>query len=217
MFKTLPEEEAFRALKLTLQLVASLHDIVAYIFSFAKLGNCSPCFDLPLSPNPLRRDWGGAEGIGTELQELQKMIDSLQSPQDPSQVAQALLLRREVTLLQFDAAVRHLLRTFLAVGNTPAYQSVADGACCGLPQLGNSLRKSIFASQLSLPQPLDPRSLRAFELFPWRTFLEDGGPFPVISSIPDTLEYDMQVDLSSHLLERKPNTDHRAGYHKVML
>eukprot|EP00073_Rattus_norvegicus_P041726 XP_008771243.1 PREDICTED: transmembrane protein FLJ37396 isoform X3 [Rattus norvegicus] len=195
MFKTLPEEEAFRALKLTLQLVASLHDIVAYIFSFAKLGNCSPCFDLPLSPNPLRRDWGGAEDIGTELQELQKMIDSLQSPQDPSQVAQALLLRREVTLLQFDAAVRHLLRTFLAAGNAPAYQSVADGACCGLPQLGNSLRKSIFASQLSLPQPLDPRSLRAFGLFPWRTFLEDGGPFPVISSIPDTLEYDMQMCL----------------------
>lgn len=48
--------------------------------------------------------------LGTELQELQKMIDSLQSPQDPSQVAQALLLRREVTLLQFDAAMRHLLR-----------------------------------------------------------------------------------------------------------
>lgn len=48
--------------------------------------------------------------LGNELQELQKMIDSLQSPQDPSQVAQALLLRREVTLLQFDAAMRHLLR-----------------------------------------------------------------------------------------------------------
>lgn len=64
MFKSLPEEEAFRALTLTLQLVASLHDIVAYTFSFAKLGNCPACFDLPLSPNPLMRDWGGAEGIG---------------------------------------------------------------------------------------------------------------------------------------------------------
>lgn len=110
MFKTLPEEEALGALRLMLQLVASLHDIVAYTFGFAKLGNCPASFDLPLSPNPLRRAWGGAEGIGTELQELQKMIDSLQSPQDPRQVAQALLLRREVLLLQFDAAVRHLLR-----------------------------------------------------------------------------------------------------------
>ncbi|XP_052020238.1 uncharacterized protein LOC127669996 [Apodemus sylvaticus] len=195
MFKTLPEEEALGALKLTLQLVASLHDIVAYTFGFAKLGNCPAYFDLPLSPNPPRRDWGGAEGIGTELQELQKMIDRLQSPQDPGQVAQALLLRREVILLQFDAAVRHLLRTFLAAGNVPAYQSVADSACCGLPPLGNSLRKSIFSSQLSLPQPLDPQSLQAIMLFPWRTFLEDGGPFPVVSSIPDTLEYDMQMCL----------------------
>ncbi|XP_045150540.1 coiled-coil domain-containing protein 162-like [Echinops telfairi] len=86
MFKTLPEKAAFRALRLTLQLLAPLHDIVAYLCSFARLGNWS------------------------ELQELQKMIDSLQSPQDPNQVAQALLLRREVMFLQFDAAVRHLAR-----------------------------------------------------------------------------------------------------------
>ncbi|XP_069344471.1 coiled-coil domain-containing protein 162-like [Eulemur rufifrons] len=194
MFKTLPEEEAFRALKLTLQLMAPLHDIVAYLFSFAKLGNCPACFEFPLSPHPLRSDWGGTEGIGHELQELQKMIDSLESPQDPTQVAQALLLRREVVFLQFDATVRHLIRrTFLVAGNVPAYQSVTDGMYHGLPPLSNSLLKSIFASQLSLPQPLDPRSPEAFVLFPWRASLEDGGPFPVMSSSPDTLEYNMQV------------------------
>ena len=58
---------AFRALKLTLQLIAPLHDIVAYLFSFAKLGNCPACFEFPLSPNPLRGDWGGTEGIGKWL------------------------------------------------------------------------------------------------------------------------------------------------------
>nr|XP_044613213.1 uncharacterized protein LOC106829732 isoform X1 [Equus asinus] len=196
MFKTLPEEAAFRALKLTLQLIAPLHDIVAYLFSFAKLGNCPACFEFPLSPNPSRGDWGGTESIGSELQELQKMIDSLQSPQDPTQVSQALLLRREVMLLQFDAAVRHLIRrTFLAAGNAPAYQSVSDGMYHGLPPLSNSLVKSIFASQLSLPQPLDPRSPQAFMLFPWRAFLEDGGLFPVMSCSPDTLEYSMQLCL----------------------
>ncbi|XP_077636167.1 uncharacterized protein LOC144244680 [Crocuta crocuta] len=63
MFKTLPEKAAFRALKLTLQLIAPLHDIVAYLFSFAKLGNCSTCFKFPLSANPLKGDWGGTEGI----------------------------------------------------------------------------------------------------------------------------------------------------------
>lgn len=57
-------QAAFRALKLTLQLVASLHDIVAYLFSFAKLGSCPACFDFPLSPRPLRSDWGGAKGVG---------------------------------------------------------------------------------------------------------------------------------------------------------
>ncbi|XP_047413840.1 uncharacterized protein LOC124988397 isoform X2 [Sciurus carolinensis] len=196
MFKTLPEKEAFRALTLTLQLMAPFHDIVAYLFSFAKLGNCPACFEFPLSPNPLRSDWGGTEGIGSELQELQKMLDSLKSPQDPTQVAQALELRRDVMFLKFDAAVRHLIRrTFLAAGNVSAYQAVTDGMYHGLPPLSNSLRKSIFASQLGLPQPLDPRSLQASVLFPWRAFLEDGGPFPVISSRPDTLEYNMQLCL----------------------
>lgn len=51
------------------------------------------------------------------------------------------------------------------------------------------------ASRLSLPQPLNPQSLQAFVLFPWRILLEDGGPFPVISGCPDTLEYDMQLCL----------------------
>ncbi|XP_054578645.1 coiled-coil domain-containing protein 162-like [Eptesicus fuscus] len=131
----------------------------------------------------------------SELQGLQKMIDSLESPQDPTQVSQALLLRREVLFLQFDAAVRHLVRTFLTAGNAPACQSVTDSLCHGLPPLSNSLVKSIFASQLSLPPPLDPQSLQASVLFPWRTFLEDGGPFPVMSSSPDTLEYNMQLCL----------------------
>ncbi|KAM4866054.1 coiled-coil domain-containing protein 162-like [Thomomys bottae] len=193
MFKTLPEKAAFRALKLTLQLIGPLHDIVAYLFSFAKLGNCAAHFEFPLSPSPLRGDWGGAEGIGSELHELQKMLDSLQSPRDPAQVAQALGLRRDVMLLQLDSAVRHLVRTFLAAGNIPAYQSVTDGMCHGLPPLSNSLMKSIFASQLSLPPPLDPQSLQAFALFPWRASLQEGGPFPVISSFPDTLEYNIQL------------------------
>lgn len=51
-------------------------------------------------------------------------------------------------------------RTFLAAGNAPAYQSVTDGMYHGLPPLSNALVKSIFASQLSLPQPLDPQNLQ---------------------------------------------------------
>ncbi|KAB1275594.1 Coiled-coil domain-containing protein 162 [Camelus dromedarius] len=172
MFKTLPEKAAFRALKLTLQLIASLHDIVAYLFSFAKLGNCPACFEFPLSPNPLR---------ASELQELQNMIDSLQSPQDPTQVSQALLLRREVMFLQFDAAVRYLIRiTVLRRYNTTYKGDVYVESALG----GRSEEEG--------QEQLDNE---AFVLFPWRAFLEDGGPFPLMSSSPDTLEYNMQLCL----------------------
>lgn len=57
-------------------------------------------------------------------------------------------------------------RTFLTAGNAPACQSVTDGLCHGLPPLSNSLIKCIFASQLSLPPPLDPQSLQVcWEVF----------------------------------------------------
>ncbi|XP_051853468.1 coiled-coil domain-containing protein 162-like isoform X2 [Antechinus flavipes] len=196
MFKTLPEKDAFRALKLTLKIIAPLHDIVAYLFSFAKLGNGKEYFDLPLNPKPLKADWGGIEGIGAELKDVQRMIDSLQNPQDPNQVAQALMIRREVMFLQFDVAVRHLIReTFLLAGNISAYQTVTDSVLHGLQPMSNNLVKSVFASQFCLPQPLDPQSHQAFVLFPWRSFLADGGPFPVTLSSPDSLEYNMQFCL----------------------
>ncbi|KFO28653.1 hypothetical protein H920_09944 [Fukomys damarensis] len=154
---------AFRALKLTLQLIAPLHDIVAYLFGFTKLGNCPSCFEFPLRSNPLRGNW---EDIGAELQELQKMLDSLQDPRDPAQVAQALLLRREVLFLQFDGAVRHLVRSKLFwLRSDPVF------------------RKRFHLSVV----------VSASALFPWRAFLADGGPFPVISSSPDTIEYSMQL------------------------
>ncbi|XP_044531340.1 uncharacterized protein LOC123246558 [Gracilinanus agilis] len=196
MFKTLPEKAALRALKLTLRIIASLHDIVAYLFSFAKLGSGKEPFNLPLSPKPLKADWGGIEGIGAELRDVQRMIDSLQSPQDPNQVAQSLMIRREVMFLQFDTAVRHLIPgTFLLAGNISAYQTVTDSLFHGLQPMNNSLVKSVFASQFCLPRPLDPQSHQAFVLFPWRTFLADGGPFPVLLSSPDPLEYNMQLCL----------------------
>lgn len=69
MFKTyflalISPQAAFRALKLTLQLIGPFHDIVACLFSFAKLGKWPACFEFPRSSNPVRGDWGGTEGIG---------------------------------------------------------------------------------------------------------------------------------------------------------
>ncbi|XP_078503868.1 uncharacterized protein LOC144762518 [Lissotriton helveticus] len=195
MFKTLPERAAFKALSQMLQIVAALHDIVSYILSFAQLGN-PPGSSGSQKAQSLMADWGGLEGIGSELQELQRLIDSLPSPQDPKAVAQLLTVRRDVMYMQFDAAVRHLIReAFLSVGNLSAHSATTENMFHGLPPLSNSVVKSAFTSQLPLPQPLDPRKHRTFMMFPWRTFLSDGGLFPVLISNPCNTEYNMQLCL----------------------
>ncbi|KAL8186354.1 UNVERIFIED_CONTAM: hypothetical protein K2H54_069198, partial [Gekko kuhli] len=156
MFKMLPEKIGYKALRLTLQIVAAFHDIISYIFSFAQLGSAPSCFDY-FCLEHLTADWGGTEQIGMELQELQKMIDNLHNPSDPNEVAQMLSLHREVIFLQFDAAVRHSMRkTLLSSGKVSAYQSVTDSIYHGLPPLSNSIVRSAFSSQFPIPQPLDP-------------------------------------------------------------
>ncbi|POI34317.1 hypothetical protein CIB84_001934, partial [Bambusicola thoracicus] len=102
-------QAALKALRLSLQIVGAFHDVVAYLLAFAQLGN-SPSSFCALNPEPLTPDWGGTGRIGTELQEIQRMIDSLQNPQDPSEVAQLLAAHRDIMFLQFDAAIRYRLR-----------------------------------------------------------------------------------------------------------
>nr|XP_028577507.1 uncharacterized protein LOC114593298 [Podarcis muralis] len=196
VFKMLPEKTGFRALRQTLQIVAAFHDIISYIFSFAQLGNATGCLDYVCPPDHLTAEWGGTEWIGIELQDLQKKIDHLHSPSDPKKVAQMLSMQREVTLLQFEAAVRHSVReAFLSSGNVSAYQSITDHIYHGLPPISNTIVGSAFASQLRLPQPLDPHGHRAVLLFPWRTFLANTGPFPVIISNLNPINYNMQLCL----------------------
>ncbi|NXL33540.1 CC162 protein, partial [Glaucidium brasilianum] len=188
---------ALGALHLSLEIVGAFHDVVSYLLAFAQLGNSPNCF-CALNPEPLTPHWGETDRIGTELQDIQKMIDSLQNPQDPSEVAQLLAIRREVIFLQFDAAIRHRLReTFLSSGNVSAYQSVTDRIYHALPPLSNSVIQSAFASQLRLPQLLDPQSCRTLMYFPWRTFLMDGGLFPVTINNTVNINYNMQLCLCS--------------------
>ncbi|OCT80388.1 uncharacterized protein ccdc162p.L [Xenopus laevis] len=195
MFKTLPEKATFRALYQTLQIVAALHDIVSYVFSFAQLGNS--CSNYRHSKHKtLAADWGGTEGIGAELLEIQKSIDDLSNPQDPKEVTALLLLRREVMFLQFDAAVRYLIReAFLSTGNVRAFNVTTDNMYHGLPALSNSVRASAFSSLLPLPEPLDPHSYRAFMLYPWRTLLANSDFFPLSINNLHTLGYHMQLCL----------------------
>ncbi|XP_073432247.1 uncharacterized protein [Dendrobates tinctorius] len=195
MFQMLPEKAAYRALYQTLQIIAALHDIVSYILSFAQLGNSCGGFGSVLNRD-LTADWGGTEGIGAELQDLQKLIDGLHSPNDPKEVAALLLLRREVMILQFDAAVHYLIReALLSSGDISAFQTTTDNIYHGLTALSNSVVKSAFSSQLPVPQPHDPRSHRAFLLYPWRTFLADGGLFPLAVNGLHAIGYHMQLCL----------------------
>ncbi|KFO13314.1 Coiled-coil domain-containing protein 162, partial [Balearica regulorum gibbericeps] len=190
-------QAALRGLHLSLEIVGAFHDMVSYLLAFAQLGNSPNCF-CALNPEPLTPDWGGTDRIGTELQEIQKMIDSLQNPLDPSNIAQLLAAHREVMFLQFDAAIRHRLREiFLSSGNVSAYQSVTDRIYHALPPLSNSAIQSAFASQLRLPQLLDPQSCRTLMHFPWRTFLMDGGLFPVTINNTININYNMQLCLCS--------------------
>ncbi|XP_029452705.1 uncharacterized protein LOC115088588 [Rhinatrema bivittatum] len=195
MFKTLPEKDMFKALYRTLQIVAALRDIVAYLFSFAQLGNSSSSLG-SLGAKSLTADWGGMEGIGAELLEIQGLIDGLPNPQDPKRVAELLLLRREVMILQFDVAVRHLIRNaFLSAGNVTGYQRTTDSMSHGLPPLSNATARSALSPLLPLPQLLDPQSHRTFMLFPWRSSLTDGGLFPLAVSCLHTIDHDMQLCL----------------------
>ncbi|XP_060609133.2 coiled-coil domain-containing protein 162-like [Anolis sagrei] len=197
LFRMLPEKTSYRGLKQTVQLVATFHDIISYVFSFVQLGSPPDCFDYFCPSDHLSADWGGTEWIGNELQELQKKIDYLHNPTDPKKVTQMLSMHRELLFLQFDAAVRHSMReAFLSSGNICAYQSITDNIYHGLPPLSNAIVGSLFASQFQLPQPLDPHGRRAQMLFPWRTYQANSGPFPTIIDNLNPIDYCMQLCLS---------------------
>uniref|UniRef100_A0A670ZBC3 Coiled-coil domain containing 162 n=1 Tax=Pseudonaja textilis TaxID=8673 RepID=A0A670ZBC3_PSETE len=184
------------ALRHTLQIVASFHDIIAYIFSFAQLGSAPGCLDYRCPSEHLTADWGGTEQIGIELLEIQKKIDSLPNPSDPKKVSHMLTMLKEVKFLQFEAAVRYSMReAFLSSGNVSAYQSITDNIYHALPPMSNAVFGSAFASQLQIPQLLDPHGQRALMLFPWRTFLAKGGLFPDTISNLNPVNSSMQLCL----------------------
>eukprot|EP00063_Salmo_salar_P077648 XP_014052483.1 PREDICTED: transmembrane protein FLJ37396 isoform X3 [Salmo salar] len=163
MFRTLEDSACSRALHHSLEIVSALHDIIYYLVSFARLGNpgvFSSKRGGGAGVGELTADWGGTEGIGAELWEIQKQIDSLCDPGSPEAVGRLLQLRRHVIFLQYDTAVRHLIReAFLSSGNIVAYQSVSDNMGHALPALSDSVRTN-HSSLLSLPEPMEPHSPR---------------------------------------------------------
>ncbi|KAK6307562.1 hypothetical protein J4Q44_G00227100 [Coregonus suidteri] len=203
MFRTLEDSACSRALHHSLEIVSALHDIIYYLVSFARLGNPGVFSSRRgggagggAGGGELTADWGGTEGIGAELWEVQRQVDSLCDPGSPEAVGRLLQLRRHVLFLQYDTAVRHLIReAFLSSGNIVAYQSVSDNMGHALPALSDSVRTN-HSSLLSLPEPMEPHCPRAQRMYPWRSFLACHGLHPVdIWGIPP-IEYCMQLCLS---------------------
>ncbi|KAM6968645.1 coiled-coil domain-containing protein 162 [Tautogolabrus adspersus] len=200
MFKTLHVSACAAALHHTLQIASALHDIMYYLVSFSRLGNIDDSFSCRRgeeAPGALSADWGGAEGIGAELQELQHQVGCLSDPSSPQSVSRVLQLRRNVLLLQFDTAVRNLIREeFLSSGDVASYQSVNDNMVTALSLLSNSIQSHLISLTLPVPQPLQTPGCQARTMYPWRSFLACHGLFPLhVWDVPP-IEYCMQLCLS---------------------
>ncbi|XP_012939634.1 uncharacterized protein LOC101845475 [Aplysia californica] len=179
MFKTLDDDSCARAMSFALSIVAALHDMLQYLSAHAKLGSSHARMGSQ-KVEFVSADWGGTEGIGSELRDIQKQIQNLPEPTDPQLVLDLLNLRRDVMFLEFDTAVRTCMAdTFLSTGNMQAYESIVNNAHYALSMLSRVQRPSLSATYLTIPEPLEARDLKAKQLFPWRCFLGQNGPYPI--------------------------------------
>ncbi|XP_077981616.1 uncharacterized protein LOC144436648 [Glandiceps talaboti] len=196
MFKTLDNDTCIRALRLTLQLVAAVHDILHYLCAYSKLGSSHARMGSKRMEF-VTADWGGTEGISGELLEIQRQIDNLEDPTNPQEVCDYLTLRRDVMFLEFDTSVRHAMcDTYLSTRNVKAYQSVTDNMHFALANLSNVQVPTVYSSHLPVPEPLEARDLSAQQLVPWRAFLGRRGPFPTQFWEFRKIEYNMQLCLA---------------------
>uniref|UniRef100_A0A672G9E6 Coiled-coil domain containing 162 n=1 Tax=Salarias fasciatus TaxID=181472 RepID=A0A672G9E6_SALFA len=161
---------------------SALHDNIYFLLSFSKLGSGGErrWRRGDAAGSHLAADWGGPEGIATELQEIQRQVERLPSPSCLQTVGRLLQLRRQVILLQFDTAIRTLIRdSFLSSGDVASYLSVSDNMVNALPLLSNSLQRDAFSLTLPVPRPLETRGCEAQRMFPWRSFLACHGLLPL--------------------------------------
>ncbi|XP_077868441.1 uncharacterized protein LOC100372084 [Saccoglossus kowalevskii] len=193
MFKKLDDDTCIQALRLTLQIIAALHDILSYLIAYSKLGSSNARLGSNRADG-VTANWGGTEGISAELRQIQKQIDNLENPTNPQQVVDFLILRRDVMFLEFDTSVRHAMcDTFLSTGNIQAHRSVVDNMHFALSYLSNAQVPSLYSLYLPVPEPYEPRDFDAQVLVPWRAFLGRRGPFPLQFWEFRKIEYSMQL------------------------
>ncbi|KAL4226305.1 hypothetical protein ACF0H5_014288 [Mactra antiquata] len=196
MFKTLDDDKCVKALTYCLMIVSNLHDMLQYLCAHSRLGSSHARLGSQ-KMEFVTADWGGTEGVGAELRDIQKQIDNLSHPMDPREVSEFMSLRRDVMFLEFDTAVRHCMAdTFLSTGNIQAYKSVINNMYHSLPALSNVQRPSVFSTYMMVPEPLEARDLSARELYPTRSFCGRNGPFPTMFWQWHMIEYYIQLCLA---------------------
>nr|XP_002124544.4 uncharacterized protein LOC100181268 isoform X2 [Ciona intestinalis] len=183
-YRNLDYEAQQEVLSTWLLIASSLHDIILYLCAHARLGSARLKQQLVDQSNySVAADWGGAEGVGSELSEIQQQINILKEgafpyTKDPKQVANLLTLKKENFFLQFDAAVRHAMReTFLATENLSAFHSINNNMHFALPSLSNITQGSLTCF-IRCPEPLDAGTSDAKILFPWLSFQCSNGHHP---------------------------------------
>ncbi|XP_065070456.1 uncharacterized protein LOC135695319 isoform X3 [Rhopilema esculentum] len=182
MFAKLKEENLNARLTLILRLVSSLYDICQYLCSHARLGSAQARLgSKKLQFHGVTADWGGSEGIGAELREIQQQINNLEDPSDPSSVAKFLETKRDTMFLEFDIVVRHSARdTFLSAGNEKAFKSIVSCSNAAVRAISDVTRPSAYSFGFEVPDPLFSEDDTSFEICPWRTFLSRHGCFPLM-------------------------------------
>ncbi|KAK2144748.1 hypothetical protein LSH36_734g02004 [Paralvinella palmiformis] len=195
MYKKLEDDKCRAALTSHLKIVASIHDILQYLCAHSRLGTSSA--RRGSQSRVITADWGGTEGIGTELFEIQKQINHLNDSSNPAEVSDFLVTRRDFLFLEFDAVVRHSMRdTFLSMGNLQAYRTVTDCMHHALHALSNTQRPAFNATYFNVPEPLEARDPEATLLYPYRAFINRDGPFPLHFWEWRQIEYYMRMCLA---------------------
>ncbi|XP_028417505.1 uncharacterized protein LOC114541907 [Dendronephthya gigantea] len=179
MFAKSARGDRNKRLKTVLQIVSCLHDICQYLCAHARLGSSHARLgSQKLEFSGVTADWGGTEGIGAELREIQKQINHLENPSDPEQIAEFLRHRRDVMYLEFDLSVSHCVPdTFLQTGNELACKSITDQMEFALQNLSNVERCSVYNWSLPVPDLFNSLKEVSSNLVPWRSFLARNGPF----------------------------------------
>lgn len=128
LFKKLNDDQCCKSLRDSVRIVNAMNDIIHLLYANACLSTVSSGSNTMSSVSQLRRKtdfstWENSGGIGSELNEIQHELNSLEDPCDPDLVGKLLEAKRSTLLLQYDCAIRHsVCEVFLSNSNTTAYK-----------------------------------------------------------------------------------------------